>query len=228
MTDSDGRRIVLVGDGEFAEIAYEYFTYDSPHEVVGFTAERAFTARTELLGLPVVPFEEVEQSFPPAEHRVFVAITYTQLNRVRTRLLRAAREKGYAPISYVSSRAFVWRNVEIGENCFLFENNVVQYGVRIGNNVVLWSGNHVGHQTRIGDNCFVSSHVVISGYCDIGESCFLGVNSSFGDFQKVGSDCVVGAGAVVVKDLEPQGVYVGNPARPVGDSFESFKVERPS
>ena len=78
------------------------------------------------------------------------------------------------PASYVSPRAFVWRNVKLGEHCFIFENNVLQPFVNIGDNVVLWSGNHIGHHSKIGDHCFVSSHVVVSGFCDIGANCFLG------------------------------------------------------
>ena len=102
--------------------------------------------------------------------------------------------------------------MEIGENCFVFENNVLQYGVRVGNNVVLWSGNHIGHQTRIGDNCFVSSHVVVSGFCDIGANSFLGVNSTLADNLVVAPDTVIGAGAVVVRHTESGQVYKGNPA----------------
>ena len=107
---------------------------------------------------------------------MFVAVSYTHLNRVRTKLYEQAKNKGYSLASYVSSKAFVWRNVEIGENCFIMENNVLQSNVKIGNNVTLWSGNHVGHRTVIRNNCFLSSHVTISGFCDIGENCFLGVN----------------------------------------------------
>src|SRR6267378_3781179 len=55
-----GRRLVIIGDGEFAEIAYEYFTHDSPHTVVGFAVEREYLKRDELFGLPVLPFEDVE------------------------------------------------------------------------------------------------------------------------------------------------------------------------
>jgi ssRNA-specific RNase YbeY (16S rRNA maturation enzyme) len=36
------RRLVIVGDSEFAEIAYEYFTYDSPYEVVAFSVEKEY------------------------------------------------------------------------------------------------------------------------------------------------------------------------------------------
>ncbi len=218
-------RIVIVGDGETAELAYEYFTHDSPHEVAGFCVEQEFLKRDRLFDLPVVAFEEVEERFPPSRHQAFVAISYTKLNRVRTRLYRAARSKGYGLASYVSSRAFVWRNVEIGENCFIMENNVLQYSVRIGNNVVLWSGNHIGHQSVIHDNSFLSSHVVISGYCTVGESCFFGVNSCVANNVTIGRDCVIGMGAVVNKSTVDRGVYVGNPAKPsAADSHALFKL----
>src|SRR4051812_25400477 len=218
-------KIVIVGDGETAELAYEYFTYDSPHDVVAFSVERAYRKKSDLFGLPVTDFEDLEQSFPSEDHDAFVAISYTQLNRVRARLYHETKQKGYRLASYVSSKAFVWRNVEVGENCFIMENNVIQYSVRIGNDVVLWSGNHVGHQTVIHDHVFVSSHVVISGYCEVGEHCFLGVNSSIANNIKIAPDCVIGMGAVINRDTEAGKVYVGNPAKPLAkDSFAAFGV----
>lgn len=218
-------RIVIIGDGETAEMAYEYFTHDSPHEVVAFCVERAYAKKTTLFDLPVVAFEEIDEQYPPAHHKAFVAISYTQLNRVRARLFRETKRKGYECVSYVSSRAFVWRNVEIGENCMIMENNVLQYAVHVGNNVVLWSGNHIGHQSVIHDNVFISSHVVVSGYCEVGENCFLGVNSCIANNVKIARDCLVGMGAVVPKDTEERKVYVGNPARPIRDSFAVFGIE---
>jgi len=218
--------IVIVGDGETAELAYEYFTHDSPHTVAAFCVERAYLKKDQLCGLPVVAFEEVETLYPPDTHRAFVAISYTQLNRVRARLYQATKAKGYECVSYVSSRAFVWHNVEIGENCLIMEHNVLQYCVRVGNNVVLWSGNHIGHQTVIRDNVFISSHVVVSGYCEVGENCFLGVNSSIANNLKIARDNVIGMGAVVNRDTEERKVYVGNPAKPLPkDSFSAFGVK---
>ncbi len=218
-------KLVIVGDGEFAEIACEYFTQDSRYEVVGFSVERPYWKQRQLFGRPVVPFDEMEQHFSPAEHSAFVAVTYTQLNRVRARLYREARGKGYRLATYISSRAFVWGNVEVGENCFLFENNVVQYRAKIGNNVILWSGNHVGHRSVIADNCFLSSHVVVSGYCEIGENCFLGVNSAIGDRVKIGPDCVIAAGSVITRDTEPGKVYKSErEAEPRISSLALFRI----
>lgn len=219
------KKLVIVGAGETAEIAYEYFMYDSEYEVVAFSVESQYLEKEKLFDLPVVPFEDVENHYPPNFHEVFVAVSYTQLNRVRTRLYHLVKQKGFKVASYISSKAFIWRNVEIGENCFIFENNVIQYQVKIGNNVVLWSGNHIGHQSNIHDNCFISSQVVISGYCEIGENCFLGVNSCLADHVKVGKDCVIGAGAVVTKNTEHEKIYKGNPVQESKiSSLKFFKV----
>lgn len=208
------RKLVIVGDSAFAEIACEYFDADSDYEVVGFSVERAFLKREELSGRPVVAFEELETRFAPAQHDVFVAVVYTQLNRLRTRLADSAKERGYALASYVSPRAFVWRNVEIGEHCFIFEDNTVQPFVKLGRNIVLWSGNHVGHHSVVRDNCFVSSHVVISGYCDIGENCFLGVNSTLANNVTVGKDSWINPGVTIMKETAPDSFYPAQDAEP--------------
>jgi sugar O-acyltransferase (sialic acid O-acetyltransferase NeuD family) len=221
-------QIVIVGDGETAELAYEYFTHDSPHEVVAFAVEREYAKKDKLFDLPVVAFEELETRYPPAAYKAFVAISYTKLNRVRARLYQATKGKGYECVSYVSSRAFVWHNVEIGENCFIFENNVVQYAVRLGHNIVLWSGNHIGHQTVIHDNVFISSHVVVSGYCEVGANCFIGVNSSIANNVRIAPDCLIGMGAVIHKHTEARKVYVGNPGKPIKDSFAVFGLAEES
>lgn len=199
---SKTKKLIIVGDSAFAEIAFEYFDVDSEYEVVAFSVERDFLQRHELLGRPVLAFEDIEATLDPAEHEIYVATVYTQLNRLRTRLAAAAKAKGYRLASYVSSRAFVWRNVQLGEHCFIFEDNTVQPFVTLGDNVVLWSGNHVGHHSTIRSNCFVSSHVVISGFCDIGENCFLGVNSTISNNVTVGRDNWIGPGSVVMRDTQ--------------------------
>lgn len=219
------KKLIIIGAGELAMIAYEYFSYDSGYQVVGFAVEEAYIKEPTLYELPVVPFETVESYFSPLEYEAFVAIPASQLNRLRTRLYVKAKEKGYTLATYISSRAFVWRNAMIGDNCFIFEHNTVQPFVKIGNNSILWSGNHIGHQTVIEDHCFVSSHVVISGYCRIGHSSFIGVNSTFNDNVSIPHSCIVASGSLINKNLqEPEKIYIGSPARAVPNK-SSFDVD---
>lgn len=197
------RKLVIVGDRVFAEIAHEYFEHDSEYTVVAFAVERAFLRAERFRGLPMLPFEELQDILDPSEHSVHVAVTYLDFNRVRARLAAQARAKGFALASYVSSRSFLWHNAEIGEHCFLFEDNTIQPFVRIGSNVVMWSGNHIGHHSRIGDNCFVSSHVVVSGGVEVGENTFLGVNCTLVNDIRVGGDCWIGPAVTLTRDVPP-------------------------
>ena len=204
------RRVVIFGTGDIGQLAHFYFTHDSPYEVAAFTADRDFVNERELFGLPVVAFEDVEREFPPGEFDMFVALSYRNMNALRAERYAAAKKKGYALVSYVCTRGVHWGDTEIGDNCFILENQTIQPFVRIGSNVTIWSGNHIGHHSVIGDHCFIASHVVISGHVTIEPYCFLGVNSTIRDGITISRQCVIGAGTLILKDTIEKGVYRGN------------------
>lgn len=205
------KRLVIFGAGDIAQLAHYYFSNDSDYAVAAFTVDAAYLQAGTFAGLPVVPFEEVSERYPVAEHDIFIALSYSKLNELRKAKYLAAKGMGYRLASYVSSRATILNDGAIGDNCFVLEDNTVQPFVTIGCNVTLWSGNHVGHHSRIGDHCFIASHVVISGGVHIGESCFIGVNVTLRDHIKVGKRCVIGAGALLLADADSEGVYLGEP-----------------
>jgi len=201
------KKLVIFGTSEFAEVAYFYFVNDSPYEVAGFTTHKQNITNKELFGLPIVPFENIESKFNPKDFSMFIAVAYSKVNKVRANLCEQAKQKGYELISYVSSKATTWGDLSIGENCFIFENNVIQPFVKIGNDVIMWSGNHIGHHSTIKDHCFISSHVVIAGKVTVEPYCFLGINSTIRDGITIAKECVIGAGALILKDTKERGVY---------------------
>lgn len=220
------KKLILVGTGETADIAFEYFTYDSEYEVIGYSISKALIQNSEYNGLLVYPFEELLNHFHPDEVELYVAISYVKLNRVRKKLFLQAKAMGFTCANYISSRAFVWHNVVMGENNFIFENNVIQHKVKLGNNIILWSGNHIGHQTQIEDHVYISSHCVVSGFCRIGEASFLGVNSTLNDNIKLGKDNIVGSGALIVRNTDDGKLMIGSPAKSsVKSSYEAFNVK---
>jgi len=204
------KSLVIFGAGEIAQLAHYYFTNDSDYRVVAFCVDKTYIKENVLLGLPVVPFEEIVDRFPPCEFEIFVALSYAKLNQLRKDKFLAARELGYTFASYISSRASVLNNGMIGENCFLLEDNTIQPFVTIGDNVTIWSGNHIGHHSVIKDHIFISSHVVISGGVEICDQCFIGVNATIRDHVYIGEKCVIGAGALLLGNAEPEGVYLAS------------------
>lgn len=215
-------KVILFGVLDTAELAHFYLTHDSEHEVVAFTVNREYLEQPEFKGLPVVAFEEVETLFPPAEHKFFAPMTGRKMNKNREAVYLQAKAKGYEFISYVSSKATLFGN-QIGENCFILEDNTIQPFTTIGNNVVLWSGNHIGHHGQIKDHVFFTSHVVMSGHCVIESYCFFGVNSTIRDYMHVAEGTLLGMASALYKPSEAWGVYIGNPAKKLPQpSYETY------
>ena len=215
------KKLLIFGIGELANIAYEYFTHDSEYEVIAFTVDREFVSSSEYLGLPVIPYSEISSCFHSEDISIFIAVGATSMNSVRKTIFDRVKQDGLKLASYISSRAFVWHNVEIGENVFVFENNTLQPFTTIEDNCILWSGNHIGHRTVVRANTFISSHCVVSGYCEIGENSYLGVNCTINDKVKIAPRTLLGSGSVITKNTIEDTIYVGNPARAVPGKLSS-------
>jgi sugar O-acyltransferase (sialic acid O-acetyltransferase NeuD family) len=194
--------LVIFGIGEFARIACRYFESDSDHEVVAFTVHERFIDEPTLQGHQIVPFEQLEERFPPDAVAMFVAIGFSRVNQTRADIYGACKGKGYELVSFVSSHAWHLDDLDIGDNVFIFESNVIQPFVSIGSNTVLWSGNTIAHDVTIGSHVFIATCAAVSGNVTIGDYCFVGVNATFRDAITVAPRCVIGAGALVMDDTE--------------------------
>ena len=61
---SKNKKLIIFGDSAFAEIAYEYFTHDSPYEVAAFAVSREYLKRDRLFDVPVVAFASLIRGSP--------------------------------------------------------------------------------------------------------------------------------------------------------------------
>lgn len=202
-------QIVIYGNGQLARLAFIRLKYDSSHEVVAFTVDRSCIETDRLLNLPVVPFDQVAQYYPPNEYRIFVAVGHVKINQIRAERYAQAKERGYQFISYISSKAIVWPEVEIGENCLIGDGCIIQPYVKLGNNVHVGTASIIGHHTIVGDHCYLAINVVLAGSVTIESHAFLGASVTIRDRVRIGKASVIGAGAVIGQDTRPKSVYAG-------------------
>jgi sugar O-acyltransferase (sialic acid O-acetyltransferase NeuD family) len=217
-------KLVIFGAGDIARLAHFYFSTDSKHEVVAFAVDPEFRTAETFLDLPLLTIDDVPRAYPPADHKMFVALSYAQVNRLRAAKYAQMKALGYELVSYISSRCTYLATDPPGDNCFILEDNTVQPFVRIGANVTLWSGNHIGHDTTIADHCFISSHVVVSGHVRIEQGCFLGVNATLRNGITIGEFSIVGAGALLMKSTRPHSVHVGQRAERLAKSSDAIDL----
>lgn len=201
-------KVIIFGTGDISQIANQYLSKDDRYEVAAFVMDKEYISESEFEGKPVVEFESLNDNYPPENYKLFIPLSYTNINKLREEKFLQSKEKGYECISYISPKSFIADNVTIGENCFIFEDNTLQPYVSIEDNCILWSGNHIGHHSTVRRNCFISSHVVIAGGCDIGRNSFLGVNSTLRDHISIGKYNVIGAGALILSTTADDNVFV--------------------
>lgn len=207
------KKVVVFGLGDFASLAWYVLTHDSDCEVLAFTADAAYIDKAQHHGLPVVPFEQLTQTYPPGEVVLLIALGPRNLNQVRAQRYQTAKAAGYGFASWVSSRALTWPDLQVGENCMIHEGVIVQPFAKIGNNCILRSGCNISHHAVIEDHSFIAAGALVAGGGRLGERCFLGLGSIVRDGVTVAARCLVGAGAVITANTEPDGLYVGVPAK---------------
>src|SRR5437667_4532714 len=101
------RKLVIVGDSSFAEVACELFDQQGTYDVVAFAVHKVHHRRDRLLDRPVHAIEDLSDLCPPVTHDAFVALTYREMNRARSRICAEIKAKGYSLSRYVSPSAFV-------------------------------------------------------------------------------------------------------------------------
>ncbi len=117
----------------------------------------------------------------------------------------------------------------LGDDCFVGPFVEIQRGVEIGARTKIQSHAFVCELVRIGSDCFVGHGVMfvndlfaIGGPArgqralwkstDIGDRVSIGSNATVLPVR-ICNDVVIGAGAVVTRNIDEPGIYVGNPAR---------------
>lgn len=205
--------IIIFGHGRISDVAFHHFVRDSECRVVAFTCDAAWmTASTAPagthLGLPMLPFEDVERHYPPESVSMFIAIGYHELNAFRAKKCQEAKTKGYKLISYVSPRADHGPWLDVGENCLILDGVGIQPGVRIGNNVSLWNNALIGHHSVIQDHCWIAAGATLGGLVTLGERSFVGLNATIAGDLSIGADCFLGAASLVIKSAPPKSVFV--------------------
>ena len=213
------KKVVIFGTGELAQRIFFYLK-DSDDQVIAFCANKSKIDKEELLGLPVIAFENIEEKFPPSEFSMFIALAYSEMNKKRTKFFNEAKNKGYELYSFIHPSTKIWDEFEMGENCFILANNVIQPFVKIGNNVLIGSNNLISHNTTIGDNCFITSNVTMGGHITMGKNCFVGLSATINQRIKIGDECIIGAGTIITKDINDKEVYAENSSKKLPQSSE--------
>jgi UDP-3-O-[3-hydroxymyristoyl] glucosamine N-acyltransferase len=104
-------------------------------------------------------------------------------------------------------------SVEIG-NCTTIDRAVMG-STFIGKNCKIDNLVHIAHGVQLGVNSLVIANAMVAGSVTIGENVWVAPSSSILNNKSVGDNATIGMGAVVLKDVAPNQIVIGNPGKPL-------------
>lgn len=144
------------------------------------------------------------------------------MQTARMYLIRGSKERG----DFLRKKHIF---AEVGENVHFQPRLVPLYPelIKLHNNIMVSAGvRFITHDAsfavlnRIGKGRFPEK----VGCIEVMDNVYIGYNVTIMPNVRICENVIVGAGALVSRDLEPNGVYVGTPAKKIG-SFDDY-VER--
>jgi sugar O-acyltransferase (sialic acid O-acetyltransferase NeuD family) len=193
-----------VHGGEMAHIV-DRINRDRPTwNLLGHIAPKP-TDQTEFAGHPILGQAEAIARYPSAmlvpdnEFPKSVALPEERLTTI------------------IDPSSFVHPTARIGRGCVIYPSCFVGLKASIGDRVFMLSGSVVNHDNVIEDRVVFASAVTLAGYVTVEAGAYLGQSCTVRQSLRIGRNSLVGMGAVVVRDVPPSVVMVGNPARKLRD-----------
>lgn len=126
----------------------------------------------------------------------------------------------------IHPRSTVSPSAKIGIGTVLYSEAFIGSNAVIGDHVKILGQCNIGHDAVIGDFVTMSSLALVLGKTNVSEGCYIGGGACIKDHLKIGEWALIGMGAVVIRDVEPYCIVVGNPGRVIEAlNLDDFKLE---
>lgn len=137
----------------------------------------------------------------------------------RAKLYDKIKAAGYPLATLVSPWASVGDRTTIGEGSILCDCTLT-VDIQVGVNVLINGRAIAGHDVIFGAHSVVSPNVFLGGHTILGEQVYLAPGAMVKDRITIGKSAIVSLGAVILRNVKPKSIMVGNPAKKIGENTE--------
>ena len=185
------KKIIIIGASEHGKIALNILYYQKNLEFAGFLDDNKM-ADKEVIG-------KVFDWPKYAKYFFHLAIGD---NSIREKFFKILNKGNCRFINLIHPKAFIEKDVVLGESVFAGANAYINIGSRIGSGTIINNGCNVDHHNIIGDFCHLAPGVITGGGVKIAAGVFVGLNSAIRDHIEIGENSFIGMGSVITKNIE--------------------------
>ena len=207
----DERIICIIGTGGFARETLSCLidgiasTGLKIEKIAVFMERDDVYNETEIMGVPVIK----ESEFIVDDYSVVVAIG----DPIKRKKVVESLPPKTNFITIIHPTAIISDWVKIGKGSIITAGTILTCNINIGKHAQINLQTTIGHDCSIGNYFTTAPNVNISGDCEFGECVYFGTNSAIRQGIKICNNVTIGMGGIVVKDINDEGVYIGNPVK---------------
>lgn len=202
------KSVVIIGTGGHGKVVAD-IVLKAGDKVFGFLDDNTLLPKI-FIGFPVLGIVDDYKDYISAVEFIIAIGDASIRERISEKLNGVDWYTAIHPSAVISDV-----DVLIGEGTVVMANAVVNSGSRIGTHCIINSGAVVEHDNVIENFVHISVGVKLGGTVHMGKSTWIGIGSSISNNVNICGKCMVGAGAVVIKDINEPGTYVGVPAKKI-------------
>lgn len=206
------KKLYIVGAGSVGgHIAWNIDSYGSGYELIGFFDDDPDKIGGEMFGHQILG--PVEELLNIKDTAVVFGIAFPKVKRQIVEKLSVNETLTFPAL--IHEKAWISKNVSIGDGCVIYPGSSINYGSLIGDFVVLNMNCALGHHTRVGDYSSFAPGVSTGGHTTIGECVDMGIGSSTIQNLSIGSGSTVGGNSMLIHNVPPNSKVAGVPARQI-------------
>ncbi len=215
MTVAAERELVVVGAGGFGRETVEAVralnAVGARWRLAGYLDDDPARHGTVIDGVAVLGGTEELGNMPDVSVVVAVGRPDNYLSRPRIVERLGIPPERYATILHPS--ASVSSTSRVGPGTVLLAQTVLTAAVTVGSHVAIMPHVILTHDDVIGDFATMASGACLGGHVQVGRCAYVGAGALVRERCGIGSGALVGMGAVVTRDIPPNEVWAGIPAR---------------
>jgi len=214
------KSLIIFGTGQQSDIISFYLKKLS-RKIVAYCVDDKHYKKNKFNGIGVVTTSELLKRFKPKDYSLHIAITYSDLNTLRSDKFKFFNKKGYSFENVINNPKLINTDTKIGKNVVILDS-YIQPKAMIGDNTFIWSSSVIGHHTKLGNHCWISSGVTIGGNCEIKDYSFFGMNATIGHFVKVDKSCFIGSSTHITKNVKKESVIINPDSKIIPFNAKKF------
>ncbi len=204
-------KIIVLGGGGHAKVLISIIKRLNTFKILGYTDTRD---NGLILEVPYLGTDyELEKLAKQGIKKAVIGIGQIKTYQLRQRVARNAQSLGFGFPPIISPSAIINEEVLLAEGVVVMDGVVINSGTKIGAFSIVNTNASVDHDCTVDEFVHIAPGVTLSGSVHVQRFTLIGTGAVVIQGISIGEGCVIGAGASIMRNCEPNGLYTVPPVR---------------